>query len=208
MGLYCLLCHDHGKRIPYSYPHEFSLYVVCHKSKGKGEKMKLIAVSLLMIMVNIATLFAQVSGYTNLRKPGEYEIKLTLSDGYPVICKINVIDYSDQTVRKGWWGTDSEMPKPKSPRTIISMIGFVVDGKEFMAPMSSYADLADPHQAKVQQVDHRYRLIIDGSDAGTGYTVRIDFDNWHVIERSVHDGEFPENFWEKTVYHVDTTGIE
>ena len=170
--------------------------------------MKLVAKFVLILIASVQILFAQVPGYTDFPKPGEYAIRLRASDANPVICNITIVDYSAQMQHKGWWGIESEVPTPAdTPQTIIKMITFVVNGEEFIAPLSSYADLADPDRAMVQKTAGHYRLLMDGSDAAGGYRVTIDFDDWHVIERTVHGAEFPNYSWEETTYHIDTTAV-
>jgi len=166
--------------------------------------MKTLSIVSLFFTITISSALAQLSGYTDIIQPGKYDIKLNSTNISTVSCIITVVKYSPQMLHTAYWGVIFE----DTTWTVIKSIRFNVKGKEFEAPLSSYSDLAEPDRAMIQKVGKHYRFLMDGSDAAFGYNVTIDFDDWHVIERTVHNGEFPSSSWEKTIYHADTTSTE
>jgi hypothetical protein len=67
--------------------------------------------------------------------------------------------------------------------------------------MSSFADLANPHEARVEELkDGSTKVVLEGGDAGDSYDCVIRIKKGRVISRRVSDGEFPDNFFEETTY--------
>jgi hypothetical protein len=166
--------------------------------------MRMLSVLIFFFALRVTTCFAQMPGYINCQKPGKYEIKMSPSGTKAVISQITVVKYSPPMLHRECWGVMQDIPED-TPITVIGEIRFKVKGKDFIAPLSCYADLSNSSWAMLQKVGSHYRLLLDGGDAAAGYTLTLDFDNWHVISRTVHLGENPEAVWEETKYHIDTT---
>ncbi len=147
----------------------------------------------------VATSF-QLPGYTRVFWPGHYSITLPGSKKLPVTCTIEVVKYSSDMVRNGWWGIGGSYAPEDSPKSVISSITFLIGKKEILSPLSSFADLANPQWAKVQKIAKGYRLVIAGGDGAFSYSVTVDFNNDSVTRRTVTGGQVPGKPSETTQY--------
>jgi hypothetical protein len=94
-----------------------------------------------------------------------------------------------------WWGSF------ESGRNVfVDAISLSADGRSVDLPLSAYGDLANVNEIRVQLAKDGCILVIVGGDAGSGYKATIRVRGVNVVERTVRDGEFPENFYEITRY--------
>lgn len=137
--------------------------------------------------------------------PGDYVIGLQDSKEPTVTCFIKVVRYSTAMPRRGWWSVPPISPPEAFPQSVIFALRFKVGKNEFTAPLSSYADLANPSDTEIRRVNHGYSLSIAGGDAGCTYQVTIDFNDTTVISRKVRYDEYNMgHYWEETEYHENT----
>jgi len=96
----------------------------------------------------------------------------------------------------GCWGLfEGETNK----RCVALQVTF--DKEAVDVPLSVYGDRANVNRVTAAPTKGGCSIKIDGADAGSGYNMVLRLKGASVISREVHDGEFPDNYWEKTTYH-------
>jgi hypothetical protein len=91
---------------------------------------------------------------------------------------------------------------------LVRKIEIYYRGKRIDVPRSVYADLANVDTLAVETRKRGCVVLVEGGDAADSYRLTIKVTGEHVDSRDLRDGEFPDNYWEKTIYHDDPTGIE
>lgn len=83
-----------------------------------------------------------------------------------------------------------------------------LNGNNVVIPQSAFADLYDIKQAKVWSGKAGIFLRVAGGDASASYEAtfkivpsRMKKHLYQVVERTLRQGEFPTEVWERTTYH-------
>ena len=84
----------------------------------------------------------------------------------------------------------------------ILKVDITVDGVSINVPRSSFADIRDPRQAKVEFKITAGILHIDGGDGSDAYRVRIFFDRNRVTRRTLSSALIPNLPTEETHYFL------
>jgi len=133
---------------------------------------------------------ATVSGNPLVRKLAGYRVEVSTAE----------LGGSEREVASYWGGYG-----PTTSR-VTRMRVWRGDHEVPYVPRSAYADLSQVHRLDLVKSKNGITVEIEGGDASTGYTARIVIRGNDVVSRSVHSGEFPDNFWEKTEYHSQDPG--
>lgn len=103
---------------------------------------------------------------------------------------------------KSWiWGADQECPKK-----VLSLLSIKWANQNLLVPASAYLDLAALHSIAIEPANAGFSLKLEGGDAATSYTARLEFDGDPLRDqgvlrrRVVRHGEFPKLVWEETRY--------
>lgn len=112
--------------------------------------------------------------------------------------KVEILESRRKPGRAASWG---EFDEPQTTDWFVQDLSIRYQGASVSVPLSCYGDLANVDEMKIVPIKSGLVIKIEGGDASVGYDAQIVVRGDHVAERSVHLGEFPENFWEKTQYH-------
>ena len=82
-------------------------------------------------------------------------------------------------------------------------IDIQVNRKKIICLDSVFSDLRGLNRAKVFIEGEKAILLLDGGDAAEGYYVKVDFDEKHVIRRTVYDASSmrPDVISQETIYY-------
>ncbi|QAR33414.1 hypothetical protein EP073_08375 [Geovibrio thiophilus] len=98
------------------------------------------------------------------------------------------------------WGTHKGSVKP---RIIISSMKIIMNDEQQYIPMSTYMDLTEPKEIKLNiQDEQTIRIIIQGGihEEDTGYIAEILYLGDILVSKSVRHTRFPNNIREDTMY--------
>ncbi len=151
-----------------------------------------------------AVISFQLREYNDVSLPGKYSIRLSDSKKPTVMCLIKVVKYPGAMSREGWWGVPADVPEA-APQSAIADLRFKVGKKEFRAPLSCYADLAEISGVTLRRGNQTYSLLMLGGDGGYGYEALVVFTDTAVTAREVRYNTFEPGYWERTEYHENTT---
>lgn len=98
-----------------------------------------------------------------------------------------------------WWGTDDAGTCFR-----VNKLRVFKGKSEFVVPRSAYPDLTAVDSLTVIKTKRGCEIQISGGDASTSYDAVISVHGEDVTKRVVRAGEFPDNWFETTIY-VSTT---
>jgi len=110
--------------------------------------------------------------------------------------RVELTEVDEQPATGEYWGAFDDIKN-----SYVDDLSIWYNGVEIYEPMSCYTDLSNVDTFKIVPIKGGLVIKIEGGDASTGYEAQIVVRGDTVIRRSVHAGEFPESFWEKTQYH-------
>jgi hypothetical protein len=116
--------------------------------------------------------------------------------------KVELTEVDEQPATGAYWGAFESYELTKN--TYVDDLSIWYNGAEISEPMSCYADLANIDSLKITPIKGGMVINIQGGDASTGYDAQIVVKGDKVAQRSVHSGEFRDEDWEKTQYHVES----
>ena len=143
-----------------------------------------------------------------LRGELEGEQRLTKRVGDAVVSVIaRIRDGRHCSNPEGWmWGSEQECP-----RKMISTLTVKMDKKVIFVPVSAYGDLANVRSISIKPIRGGFEVDFAGGDAATSYHSALQFERGSTPEltvlrtRIVRSGEFPDEAWEETRYHFNTS---
>jgi hypothetical protein len=74
-------------------------------------------------------------------------------------------------------------------------------GVRLLAKQSCCADLYNVRSVALRPSKGGIFLVLKGGDAGSAFTAELLFNRLGLVERIVRDGEFPNQLYERTIYH-------
>ena len=113
--------------------------------------------------------------------------------GYTVMIKEVKMIIPDESYVQ-WWGSDGD------PCFRVDKLRIFKGKSEFVVPRSAFPDLTNVGELSILKVKGGCEIHISGGDASTSYDAVISVHGEDVTKRVVRAGEFPENWFETTIY--------
>jgi hypothetical protein len=108
---------------------------------------------------------------------------------------VSVRPFSEQWDGDGHWGLGGRIE-----RSIVHDISVTYRGEKVWIWRSAFADLANVNTMRLEAKGVDAVLHLTGGDAHESYKCRLEIKNGELVKRHVEHGEFPEYFYEDTVY--------
>jgi hypothetical protein len=86
-------------------------------------------------------------------------------------------------------------------RTYLASMQVNVKGQTIDFPKAMVTPLNEPHWLRLQIDGKKLYIIIDGLDGAASYRTIFTVDNGLITQRLVAQSEFPNQIWERTIYH-------
>ena len=113
------------------------------------------------------------------------------------------VDLQKNSVYRVEWGAGYNGPGEVYPAaTLIQRIRFWKSKQQVVVPLSAFSDLGDCHTVHLKAAGRTCIIQLNGGDASIGWSATITVKSGRVVRREVHDGEFPDRFYEVTQYVV------
>ena len=107
--------------------------------------------------------------------------------------KANPLGYPDG---RGMWGIDGGIPHSR-----IDILKVKIDGEDVLLPHKYFSDLCNISKVVVFEAEGNLKISIKGGDAAGSFTAEYLISNHTLQERIVRLGEFPDEVWEKIIFH-------
>ena len=139
------------------------------------------------ISLLFGTILALASGHSLSASAGAYRATVDFRS----------VTFSTSNEQASYWGGGGSTP----PEMLVTGIRIACKGQTIRIPRSAYADLANVNRVLIILKKGGCILRLEGGDASVAYDADLVVRGSNLMQRWVRDGEFPENFWEKTTYY-------
>ena len=130
---------------------------------------------------------------TTVRELGSWS-EVARAGDFRLIVRGNLSDGA-RGQNEAWWGENAARGS-----RLVTLLEVHRGNRQIVVPLSACSGLSDVRRIFLTDVPNGCVIGVQGGDGGGSYSAAITIKDDVVTGRVIRSGEFPEEWWERTVY--------